>query len=110
MSSAGQAEIVFVVDVTSLSKKGFVGSTSYEGKRVDLEFDDGDAGTFLSSGMAARLHVRTGSGVMLVVENERNIVTKSVISGVGETIRISNSKAYYEIGREGGAVVRIRRI
>jgi ABC-type lipoprotein release transport system permease subunit len=110
VASAGQAELVFVVDVTSLTKKGFVGSTKYEGKAVDLEFDDGDAGVFLSSEMAARLRVRKGSKVLLVVESERNIVTDAVVSGVGKTVRISNPKVYYDVGKEGGAVVRIRRI
>lgn len=110
MAAAGQAELVFVVDVTSLTKKGFVGSTKYEGKAVDLEFDDGDAGVFLSSEMAARLHVRKGSKVLLVAENERTLVTDAAVSGVGKTVRISNPKVYYEVGKEGGAIVRIRKI
>lgn len=109
MASAGQAELVFVVDVTSLTGEGFVGSTKYEGKAVDLEFDDGDAGVFLSSEMAARLRVRKGSKVLLVVESERNIVTDAVVSGIGKTVRISNPKVYYDVGKEGGAVMRIRR-
>jgi len=110
VAAAGQAELVFVVDVTSITKDGFVGSTKYEGKAVNLEFDDGNAGVFLSSEMAARLHVRKGSKVLLVSENERNLVTDTVVSGVGKSVRISNPKVYYEVGKEGGAVVRIRKV
>jgi len=110
VTSLGQAELVFVVDVTSLTKEGFVGTTKYEGEAVDIEFDDGDAGVSLPSKMAARLRARKGSKVTIVVENERNVVTDEVISGVGKTVRISNPKVYYHVGKEGGAVVRIRRI
>ena len=109
VASAPQAELVFVVDVSSLTKKGFVGSTKYEGKTVELEFDDKDAGIFLSPEMAGRLHVRKGSRVSLVTENERNQATDAVVSGVSDVVRISNSKVYYEVGKQGGAVVRIRK-
>jgi len=109
VASARQAELVFVVDVSSLTKKGFVGSTTYEGRLVELEFDDGDAGVFLSPAMAARLHVRKDSRVSLIIENERNQVTESTVSGVGKELRISNEKVYYEVGREGGAIVRVRK-
>jgi len=109
VASAGEAELVFVVDVSSLTKKGFVGSTKYEGKTVELEFDDKDEGVFLKPEMAARLHVRKGSTVSLITENEHNQVTGAAVSGVGQTVRISNLKVYYEVGREGGAVVRIRK-
>jgi len=44
-----------------------------------------------------------------VVESERNIVTDAVVSGIGKTVRISNPKVYYDVGKEGGAVMRIRR-
>jgi ABC-type lipoprotein release transport system permease subunit len=109
VATARQAELVFVVDVSSLTEKGFIGSTKYEGRTVELEFDDKDAGIFLSPEMAARLHVRKGSTVSLIMENERNRVTDSTVAGVGKTIRISNSKVYYEVGREGGAIVRVRK-
>jgi ABC-type lipoprotein release transport system permease subunit len=109
VDSAHQAELVFVVDVSSLTKKGFIGSTRYEGKAIEIEFDDSDAGIFLSSEMAARLHVRRGSRVSLIMENERNMLADAVVSGVGKTVRISNSKVYYEVGKEGGAVVRMRK-
>ena len=109
MASAAGAELVFVVDVSSLTKEGFVGSTTYEGEPADLEFDDGEAGVFLTPGMAARLHVKKGSKVSLVVENERNLVTEAAVAGVGKTVRISNPKVYYEVGKEGGAILRVRK-
>jgi len=106
---AGQAELVFVVDLTSLTKKGFVGSTVYQGKAVDLEFDDGDEGVVLSSEMAARLRVRKGSKILLAAENEHHIVTDAVVTELGKAIRISNPKIYYEVGKEGGAILKIRK-
>jgi len=109
VASARQAELVFVVDVSSLTKNGFIGSTRYGGKAVDIEFDDKDAGAFLSPDMAARLHVRKGSRVSLMMENERNLMADATVGGVGKTIRISNSKVYYEVGKEGGAIVRMRK-
>ena len=109
MASATQAELVFVVDVSSLTKKGFIGSTKYEGKTVELEFDDRDAGIFLSPEMAKRLRVRKGSEVSLVLENGRNQVADATVAGVSKTVRISNSKVYYGVGKEGGAVLRIRK-
>ena len=109
MASAALAEIVFVVDVSALTNKGFVGSTKYEGKRVDLSFDDGDAGVFLDSEMAGRLHVRKGSRVSLVVEGDANQVAESRVAGVRNALLISNARVYYAVGREGGAVIRIRK-
>ena len=109
MASARQAELVFVVDVTSLTKEGFVGSTKYEGKTVEVEFDDKDGGVFLPSEMAARLGARKGSRVSLIMEGERSQVADSTVARVGKTARISNAKVYYEVGKEGGAVLRIRK-
>ena len=109
MASAPQAEIVFVVDVSSLTKEGFIGSTRYGGRMVELAFDDKDAGIFLSSEMATRLGVRKGSRVSLIMEEERNQVAEATVAGVGKTVRISNTKVYYEVGKEGGAVLRIRK-
>jgi len=109
VASARQAELVFVVDVSSLTKEGFTGSTKYEGKTIEVEFDDKDTGVFLSSEMAARMRVRKGSRISLITENERNQVIDATVAGVGKTIRISNSKVYYEVGKEGGAIVRVRK-
>jgi len=104
---ADRAELVFVVDVSSLTKKGFVGTTKYEGKQVDLEFDDGTAGVFLDSEMAGRLHVKKGSRLSIVIEDERNEVVESTVAGVGKAIRISDARVYYPVGRDGGAIIRI---
>ena len=103
------AELVFVVDVSSLTKKGFVGTTTYEGRKVDLEFDDNGDGVFLTSEMAGRLHVRKGSPLSVIIEDDRNQVAEAQVAAVGKTIRISDPKVYYAVGREGGAVIRIRK-
>ena len=109
MASANQAELAFVVDVSSLTRKGFIGTTKYEGKQVDLEFDDGTAGVFLTSEMAGRLRVRKGSTLLMVIEGEKNEVVETNFAAVSKAPRISNPKAYYAVGKEGGAVIRIRK-
>lgn len=109
MASASLAELVFVVDVSSLTKRGFVGTTDYRGKKVDLEFDDQGDGVFLTTEMAGRLHVRKGSAVSVIIEDERNQIAESKVAAVGKTIRISDPKVYFAVGREGGAVIRIRK-
>ena len=109
MASANQAELVFVVDVSSLTKEGFIGTTNYEGNKVDLEFEDGGAGIFLTSEMASRLHVRKGSALSITIEDEQNQLVEASVSGVGRVLRISDPKIYYAVGREGGAILRIRK-
>ena len=109
MAVAGQAELVFVVDVSSLTKKGFVGTTKYEGKPVELEFDDGAAGVFISSEMAGRLHVKKGSKLSIVIEDEGNEVVESIVGAVGKKLTISDPKVYYAVGRDGGAIIRLRK-
>ncbi len=109
MAGAAAPELVFVVDVSSLTKKGFVGTTTYAGGQVDLEFDDGGDGVYLTSKMAGRIHVRKGSAVTLFVENERTQVSEATVSAVGRALRISDPRVYYEVGREGGAIIRVRK-
>ena len=109
MASADQAELVFVVDVSSLTGKGFIGTSTYQGRKVDLEFDDGGAGVFITSEMAGRLHVRKGSPLTVVVEDSLNQSTETRVGAVGKVLRISDPKVYYAVGREGGAVIRIRK-
>ena len=109
MASAKAAELVFVVDVSALTEKGFMGSTEYEGRRIDLDFDDGDAGVFLDAEMAARLHVRKGSRVALIMEDDSNRVAEATVASVGKALRISDSRVYYTVGREGGAIIRVRK-
>jgi hypothetical protein len=109
LNSAEGAELVFVVDVSSLTKKGFVGSSTYEGKEVDFEFDEGSAGVFLPSEMAARLHVRKGAKLSVSLEDGSTQFVELGFSGVSKAPRISDAKVYYAIGHEGGAVLHIRR-
>ena len=104
-------ELVFAVDVAAFTKKGYVGSSNYAGKPVEIEFDDADAGVSLNQEMGEKLHVRKDSRVMLVVETEeRPQVTESVVAAIGKKVRISSARVYYQVGREGGAVVRIRKL
>lgn len=109
MSSANSAELVFVVDVSSLTSEGFVGTTKYEGTTVDFGFDDGDAGVFLSSEMAGRLHVKKGSRLSIVVEDGSGLVAETRVASVGRVLRISDAKIYYAIGKEGGAILHVRK-
>jgi ABC-type lipoprotein release transport system permease subunit len=109
VASASAAELVFVVDVSALTSKGFVGTTKYEGKRVELDFDDGDAGVFLNSEMAGRLHVKKGSRLSVVIEGDSNQVADTRVASVGKTLRISDAKVYYAVGKEGGAILRVRK-
>jgi len=109
VASAGLAELVFVVDVSALTKEGFRGSTEYEGRIVDLEFDDGGDGVSLTSEMAARLRVKKGSRVSLVVEDGARQVAEVTVASVGKSLRISDPKVYYAVGKEGGAVLRVRK-
>ena len=109
MASASQDELVFVVDVSSLTKKGFVGTTKYEGRQIEIEFDDGTAGVFLTSEMAGRLHVRKGSKLSILIEDERNQIVEVPLAGVGKAVRVSDAKVYYSVGREGGGILRLRK-
>jgi hypothetical protein len=109
VAEANENELVFVVDVSSFTKKGFMGSTEYEGNTVSIEFDDDDLGVYLTTEMAKRLHVRKGSPLLVLVEDDRPESIKTITSGVGPKPRISNAKVYYAVGREGGAVVRVKK-
>ena len=109
MASAGLAELVLVVDISAITDKGFVGATKYGGRVVEFDFDDGDAGVFLDTEMARRLHVKKGSRLSLLIEGEVNEVAESKVASVGKTLRVSSARAYYRIGKEGGAIIRIRK-
>lgn len=109
MSRSDGEGLVFVVDVTSFTKSGFVGSTNYGGECIDIEFDDGDEGISLTGEMAERIGARKGSPLLVVVEDDRTQIATAAVASVGKAIRISNMKVYYAVGREGGAVVRIRK-
>jgi hypothetical protein len=109
VAESSGSELVFVVDVSSFSKRGFVGSTEYEGQSISIEFDDGDFGVYLTPEMAKRLHVKKGSRLLVLVEDDRPESTNTITAGVGSQARISNAKVYYGVGREGGAVVRVKK-
>jgi ABC-type lipoprotein release transport system permease subunit len=110
MSSPDQGEVVFVVDVSAFTERGFVGSSSFAGEEVNIEFDDRNDGLVLSSAMAERIHVRAGSKVTIILENEeRPQISESLIKSVGAKLRISDEKTYYFVGRTGGAVIRVRK-
>ena len=102
-------ELVFVVDVSSFTKKGFLGATSYEGTEIILEFDEDEEGVFLSREMALRLGIRRDSPLSVVVEDNATTVVESKVAGISKSFRVSSAKVYYAIGKEGGAVVRIRK-
>ena len=109
MVEVAMPEIVFVVDVSSFTKKGFVGSTTYNGKPVDLEFDDYDGGVSLTPDIARRIHVRKESPLSVLIENERRQVSKTKVAKVGKELRVSDARVYYAVGKEGGAIIRIRK-
>ena len=110
MSSPKDEEIVFVVDVSAFTHRGFIGTSNFAGEEVNVEFDDRNDGLVLSSEMAERIHVRAGSKVAIILEDDETPrVSESVIKSVGEKLRVSDEKTYYFIGRTGGAIIRIRK-
>jgi hypothetical protein len=109
VAAAGGGELVFVVDVSSFTRAGFVGASTYDGRRVDIEFDDAGAGVFLPALMARRIHVRKGSKVTLSLEDGAIEVAVLPFAGMSKTPRISDPKTYYAVGREGGSILRIRK-
>ncbi len=110
MSLPKSGELLFVVGVSSFTKRGFIGSSSLNGKPVEIEFDDGDVGVILTAEMCSRIQARKGSKVTIIVEGEASPrIAESVVAGVGEKVRISSAKVYYEVGREGGAIIRLRK-
>lgn len=101
-------EIVLVVDASSFTSNGFIGVTEYEGGEVEAAFDDAGQGLSLPTGMASRLQVRKGSRVVLAIDEGSGQTVELVVAEVGRVLRISDSRAYYAVGREGGGVIRLR--
>jgi hypothetical protein len=96
--------------VSAFTDRGFVGSSNFSGEGVNIEFDDRNEGLVLSSVMAGRIRVRTGSKVTIILENEeRPQISESIIKSVGQKLRISDEKTYYFVGRTGGAIIRVRK-
>ena len=106
--AAKTGELVFVVDVDSFTRKGFLGTSEYEGDRISIEFDDSDAGFVLTSEMCKRISCKKGSAITVIVEREggREAIESS-ISSVGDRLRASNSVLYRTIGGDGGGIFRI---
>jgi len=109
VAAAEGGEILFVVDVTAFTDEGFVGTTSYEGKKVAIDFDPEGDGVFLTAEMAKRIGVGKGDPLSIIIEDDSHALAKSVVAAVGRKVRISDEKTYYAVGREGGAVLRVRR-
>lgn len=110
MSHSAGRELVFVLSVSSFTKKGYLGSASFMGRPVDIQFDDEDKGVFLPPEMSKQLGVKEGSKVSVVVEVEgQPMATEAVVSRAVSGARISSAKVYYEVGKEGGAILKIRK-
>jgi len=85
-------------------------SGSYRGEPVALEFDDRDQGVFLTPEMCKRLRVKRGSRLLVVVEAEDEpVATEVTVAGSVSKPRISSARVYYEIGKEGGAILKLRK-
>jgi ABC-type lipoprotein release transport system permease subunit len=103
-------DLVFAVDVSSFTREGFVGTTSFDGERVDIEFDEEDEGLYLTKKMCKRIGVRKGSRAQVIFETEdRPQVAETTVAGVRASPRVSNAKVYYGVGRGGGAIIRVRK-
>ncbi len=109
MDGEETAELVFVVDVSSFTERGFLGKTGYEGREIAIEFDEGGEGVFIDPEMAKRIGVKKGSPVMVMVEGDAHTAAQSKVAGVGKALRISDAPVYYAIGKDGGGVVRVRK-
>ncbi len=109
VSRSVEDEIVFVVDVSSFTEKGFVGTSSFSGQPMPIGFDDGNQGIFLNHEMAGRLGVKKGSWVSALIEADKTQSVQMAVAAVGKVVRISDSKVYYAVGKEGGAVIRVRK-
>jgi ABC-type lipoprotein release transport system permease subunit len=109
VSAGGEDEIVFVVDVSSFTEKGFIGTSSFAGEPLAIDFDDGDQGIFLNHVMAGRLGVKKGSLVSALVEADKTQAVQMAVAAVGKVVRVSDSMVYYAVGKEGGAVIRVRK-
>ena len=102
-------ELVLVLTISSLLEDGFEAMTPYEGGEVRVMFDERDDGVFLTKGMSARARLVQGQKVAMIVEGEKELYSVSTFSGNSDIPRISDSKVYYAIGREAGAILRIRK-
>ena len=109
MSGSAEGEVVFVVDVSSFTGEGFIGTSNFAGEPVSIVFDDGEDGIFLNHEMARRLGAKKGSRLSVLIEADKTQLAKAEVAAVGDVVRISDPKVYYAIGKEGGAVIRMRK-
>jgi len=110
LSKGAREELIFAVSVSSFTQGGYLGSASYEGSAVDLEFDDRDAGVFLTPEMSKKIGTKSGSKVLIIIESESEpLVAESVMAGTAAKPRISSARVYYELGKEGGGILRVRK-
>ena len=107
MPRASSGQLVFAVNISSFTRDGFAALTSYKGRTVEIIFDDLDEGVFLTPAMAARIGARKGSKVSIGVEDGEPLFAQALFAGAAKVPRVSSSKVYYALGKEGGAVVRI---
>lgn len=103
-------EITFVVDVTSFTKSGFVCTTGYEGKELEIEFDGDGEGIFLEPEMAERVGAKESDPISIIVEGKTHSQAATRLAAIGRKVRISEEKVYYAVGREGGAILRVRKL
>jgi hypothetical protein len=109
LTNDNSPELVFVVDVTSFTKDGFAAKTTFEGEEITIEFDEENDGIHLRALMAEKISAKRGSELSVIVEDGTTQVVQTKLTGIGTTLRISDAKVYYAIGREGGAVIRVRK-
>jgi hypothetical protein len=110
LSHDAEAELVLVVAVSSFTKRGFLGSASYQGQSIDIEFHEKDGGVYLTPEMCRRIRAKKGSKVLVVVEAEDEpVASEAVVAGLVSKPRIANARIYYEVGKAGGAIIRIRK-
>jgi hypothetical protein len=108
-TNAIDPELVFVVDITSFTGSGFATETLFEGKEIAIEFDGKSEGAFLTTDLAKRLKAKRGSRLTLVMEDDSTKVIEVLLAGIGKAMRISDADVYFALGREGGAVIHIRK-
>jgi hypothetical protein len=102
-------ELVFVVEAAKFTDKGFMDATVFSGEKVSVEFDGEGEGVYLTGSMAARLGVKSGSEVVVIVDGADHQIVRSKVSSVGSSVRLSDPDVFRLLGVEGGGVVRVRK-
>jgi ABC-type lipoprotein release transport system permease subunit len=101
-------EIVLVVELRSFTKAGFIGSARFADSEVSIEFDDKDEGVTLSTQMCQKLGVRKNSKLSILAEVDgRPELYETFLATTNKSLKISNAKVYYFVGRATLAILRI---